>query len=79
MSDPASLLAESHQEERQSEEVLLTVKQYASLLGLHIQTVYSQIRYGRCSCRVIKASTARKAPIRIAVPRGSINTLKYAE
>lgn len=79
MSRMRPLIAASEQEEDRSGEVLLTVKQYASLLGIHVQTVYSQIRYGRCGCRVIKVSTAPKAPIRIAVPRGSINTLKYAE
>ena len=76
--DDQPLLEESRREAQAAEEVLLTAKQYASLLGIHVQSVYSQIRYGRCACRVIKVSTAKKAPIRIAVPRESINTLKHA-
>lgn len=74
----AALIEDARQLADESDEVLLTVKEYAALLGIHVQSVYTQIRYGRCACRVLKVSTAKKAPIRIAVSRGSINTRKHA-
>lgn len=62
--------------EHQADELLLTVKEYASLFGLNVQTVYSAARLGhRLYGRVIRPS-ARS--IRIAVPRGTIQGLKSA-
>lgn len=50
---------------RERREELLTVKQYADLFGLHIQTVYSAIRRGHLPYRVIRGTLSRRAPIRI--------------
>lgn len=59
-----------------AEEVLLTVKEYADLHRLHVQTVYSAVRYGRkLAGRVVRSSSHT---IRIAVSRESIKTLKIA-
>lgn len=54
-------------------EELLTVQEYAKRLRVHIQTVYSAIRYKRFPYRVIRVTDAKRSPIRIVVPRGSIS------
>lgn len=62
--------------------VLVTVKEYAELTGLHEQTVYSAIRKGRFT-RTIHRDTGRS--ILIEVPpawraaRRGIDTLRQAE
>lgn len=67
---------DSRQEEAASEEVLLTVKEYASLKRVHVQTVYTAIRYGRRINGRVERPTSHT--IRIAVSRGSIKELKSA-
>lgn len=57
-------------------DALLTVKEYAALTRVHVQTVYTAIRYGRFKLPILKP-TART--IRIIVPRGSIQRLTYAD
>jgi len=62
--------------DEQHEEDWLTVKQYAARYGLHIQTVYTAIRFGhRLLGRVERPSPHA---IRIVVPRESISRLKSA-
>lgn len=56
---------QSRQEEVDKE--LLTVKQYAARFGVHVQTVYSAIRYGRRLQGAVVRPTSRT--IRIAVLR----------
>lgn len=55
-----------------SESELYTVKEFAQLMRVHVQTVYSAIRYDRFPFRVIRL----KNTIRICVPRGSIKHRK---
>jgi hypothetical protein len=63
-------------EDQATIEVLLTAKQYAEHYGIHVQTVYTAIRYGRhLEGRVVRPS---KRAIRIAVSRGSIQRLTHA-
>lgn len=50
-------------------EELLTVKEYAERHRLHVQTVYTAIRYGRMKFRVVRGTEGKRAAIRIAVPR----------
>lgn len=57
-------------------EELLTVKEYADLFGIHVQTVYSAIRFGHHLQGRVERPTSRT--IRIAVPRESIQRLKSA-
>ena len=57
------VLDESQQEE------LLTVKEYAERHRLHVQTVYTAIRYGRMKFRVVRGTEGKRSAIRIAVPR----------
>lgn len=57
-----------------SEHEQITVKEYASIFRLHIQTVYTAIRYNRLPHHVIRVGRA----IRISVPRESINERKTA-
>lgn len=58
------------------DEVELTVKEYADLHRLHVQTVYSAIRQGnRVYGRVVRTSVRS---IRIYVPRESIQARKIA-
>lgn len=70
------ILDESRREEAESNEVLLTVKEYAGLYGVHLQTVYTAIRYGRRINGRVERPTSHT--IRIAVPRESIKELKSA-
>ena len=57
-------------EERQAEEVLyLTVKEYADMWGIHVQTVYLAIRLKRLPFQI---SRTARAGIRIRVPRSSM-------
>lgn len=58
-------------------EELLTVKEYAAIFGIHEQTVYTAIRYGRR----LQGRVERPSPrtIRIAVPRESIAGLRDTE
>lgn len=60
----------------EADEALLTVKEYADLTRVHVQTVYTAIRYGRFVLPVLRP-TART--IRIVVPRGSIQALTHTE
>lgn len=69
------ILDESRGEEAASEELLLTVKEYASRYGLHVQTIYSAIRRGLFPHRVERPTSHT---IRIAVSRESIKELKSA-
>lgn len=55
-----------------SQDELLTVKEYADLHRVHVQTVYSAIRYGRFKYEVLRPT---ERTIRIVVPRESIPTL----
>lgn len=55
---------------RESDMDYLTVQEYAERFRLHVQTVYSAIRYNRLRFSVIRAAGRS---IRIAVPRESIN------
>lgn len=59
-----------------ADEALLTVKEYADLTRVHVQTVYTAIRYGRFVFPILRP-TART--IRIVVPRGSIQALTHTE
>lgn len=52
----------------------LTVKEYAAEYRLHVQTIYSAIRYGRLPHDVERIGRA----IRIIVPRESIAGRKSA-
>ena len=52
-------------------ECWLTVKEYADLHRVHVQTVYTAIRYQRLDERVKRVGRA----IRIVVSRASINRL----
>jgi hypothetical protein len=54
-------------------EAFLTVQEYASIFRVHVQTVYSAIRYRRFKYEVIRP-TGRS--IRIIVPRGSIPNIE---
>lgn len=54
---------------------LLTVKEYADLTRVHVQTVYTAIRYGRLKLKVLRPTTRT---IRICVPRESIEALTKA-
>jgi len=70
-------VAASQREEQASQaEDLLTVKEYADLHRVHIQTVYSAIRQGHRLNGRVERPTPRT--IRIAVPRGSIQRLRSA-
>lgn len=62
--------------EAAEQEELLTVKQYADIFGLHEQTVYTAIRFGRHLNGRVERPTSHT--IRIAVPRESIARLKSA-
>lgn len=55
--------------ERDQPDELLTVQEYAKRFRVHVQTVYTAIRYQRLEFPVIRP-TCRS--IRIVVPRGSI-------
>lgn len=57
---------------------LLTPKEYADIHRLHVQSVYTAIRYGRLPYRVVKVTNGKKGRIRIVVPRESIIGLKSA-
>ncbi|HYE88475.1 MAG TPA: hypothetical protein VEA16_19070 [Vicinamibacterales bacterium] len=70
------ILERSEAADHEATEVLLTVKEYAALYGLHEQTVYTAIRYGRRLNGRVERPTSHA--IRIAVPRESIKTLKSA-
>lgn len=50
----------------------ITVKEYAARYSVHIQTVYTAIRYNRLDHVVVRVGRA----IRILVPRGSIDQRK---
>jgi hypothetical protein len=76
MNDLASQLDHAREEEAASEELLLTVKEYAALKRVHVQTVYIAIRTGRFKLRIEKPTGGRS--IRIVVPRGSIQALSHA-
>lgn len=52
-----------------TDDELLTVQEYAARFRVHVQTVYTAIRFQRLEFRVIR--TARRS-IRICVPRESI-------
>jgi len=52
----------------------LTVKEYAALYRLHVQTVYTAIRFQRLPHAVVRIGRA----IRITVPRESIEDRKSA-
>lgn len=67
--DSSDLLAHAIREEGQTAEILLTVKEFAERQRLHVQTVYTAIRYGRLKYRVERSTTGKRAAIRIAVPR----------
>lgn len=69
----AARLAEAEHED------LITVQEYAAWMRLHVQTVYSAIRYGRMRYPVVRATAGKRAPIRIRVPRGSIQARTHAE
>lgn len=51
---------------------LLTVKEYATRYGLHVQSVYSAIRYRRFKLPIVRLMSRS---IRIKVPRESIQGL----
>lgn len=70
------VIQESHREERLASELRLTVKEYAARHGLHVQTVYTAIRYGRKLEGRVERPSSRT--IRIVVPRESIQTLTSA-
>jgi hypothetical protein len=57
-----------------SDVVRLTVKEYADLYRLHVQTIYTAIRFGRLDHDVERFGRA----IRIVVPRESIQGRKSA-
>lgn len=70
---PHQLLAESSQEEQEALQ-LLTVKEYADLTRVHVQTVYTAIRNGRLPQAIVRPTSRT---IRIAVSRGSIQALTH--
>lgn len=48
---------------------LLTVKEFAERQRLHVQTIYTAIRYNRLRYRVERVTAGKRAAIRIVVPR----------
>lgn len=56
---------------------LLTVKEYADRMRVHVQTVYSAIRRGLFPYRVVRPTGDRN--LRISVPRESIQARTHAE
>jgi excisionase family DNA binding protein len=68
---PDEVIRESIREEERCDE-LLTVKQYADMFGVHIQTVYSTIRNGTLQHHVIRIGRT----IRIDVSREIIRQRK---
>lgn len=74
--DALSLAQASEHEQQRGVDVLLTAKEYAELHRIHVQTVYSAIRYGHhLDGRVVRPSARA---IRIAVSRESIQRLTAA-
>ena len=62
--------------EHAADGVRLTVKEYASVFGVHFQTVYSAIRHGHKLLGRVERPSSRT--IRIVVPRESIEERKSA-
>lgn len=71
MDDPRSVIQSAKDEEQKAERlVYLTVKEFAELRRVHVQTVYSAIRFKRMKYRVERPSGTNA--IRIAVPQSYI-------
>jgi len=67
--DDAARLVDAAEAEAKAAVDLLTVKEYAERHRLHVQTVYTAIRYGRMRYPIVRGTAGKRAAIRIAVPR----------
>lgn len=77
LADAAQAVAESDRLLTVATE-LITVKEYAVRYKVSVQTVYTAIRCKRIKHAVERPFTGPRGPVRIRVPRESINTTTSA-